>query len=199
MYWEFWMGGLALACIAVFHWLLVGRMMAVSGRFTTLVNRLRFGATEPQPDLSPDELMAAMQAATLEEFGEEAAANEPVSAPAAMAPASRPPQTPAAHVVFLLSLAAGGLIASLGAGGWHASSELRGDLFAGFFGAGPATTAAVLIFGGMLVGFGTRMAAGCTSGHGLCGVSRFQIGSLVATASFFGAGIVVSVLLEVMT
>jgi len=47
----------------------------------------------------------------------------------------------------------------------------------------------VLVVAGLLVGFGTRMGSGCTSGHGVCGVSRFSQRSIVATASFIGAGI----------
>lgn len=42
---------------------------------------------------------------------------------------------------------------------------------------------------GLLVGFGTRMGSGCTSGHGVCGVSRFSQRSIVATVSFIAAGI----------
>ncbi len=45
-----------------------------------------------------------------------------------------------------------------------------------------------LIAGGLLVGIGTRYAAGCTSGHGVCGLSRLSFRSLVATLSFMGAG-----------
>ncbi|NBS77833.1 MAG: YeeE/YedE family protein, partial [Betaproteobacteria bacterium] len=41
---------------------------------------------------------------------------------------------------------------------------------------------------GLLVGIGTRYASGCTSGHGVCGLSRFSPRSLVATLSFMGAG-----------
>lgn len=47
-----------------------------------------------------------------------------------------------------------------------------------------------LVVAGLLVGFGTRMGSGCTSGHGVCGVSRFSQRSLVATAAFMAAGIV---------
>ena len=47
-----------------------------------------------------------------------------------------------------------------------------------------------LIAGGLLVGFGTRLGSGCTSGHGVCGMSRLSPRSLVATASFITAGIV---------
>jgi len=45
-----------------------------------------------------------------------------------------------------------------------------------------------LIVGGLLVGYGTRLANGCTSGHGLCGVSRLSPRSLAATCIFMGAG-----------
>ena len=48
----------------------------------------------------------------------------------------------------------------------------------------------VLIVAGLLVGVGTRYGSGCTSGHGVCGVSRLSPRSLVATASFMAAGFV---------
>ena len=48
----------------------------------------------------------------------------------------------------------------------------------------------VLVVAGLLVGFGTRMGSGCTSGHGVCGVSRLSQRSIVATAAFMAAGIV---------
>jgi uncharacterized membrane protein YedE/YeeE len=41
-----------------------------------------------------------------------------------------------------------------------------------------------LVLGGLLVGFGTRLGNGCTSGHGICGLSRFSARSLVATLLF---------------
>lgn len=41
---------------------------------------------------------------------------------------------------------------------------------------------------GLLVGFGTRMARGCTSGHGVCGLARFSKRSLVAVLTFMGTG-----------
>ena len=45
-----------------------------------------------------------------------------------------------------------------------------------------------LIIGGLLVGFGTRLANGCTSGHGVCGVARLSPRSFAATATFMAAG-----------
>ena len=47
---------------------------------------------------------------------------------------------------------------------------------------------AALITAGMLVGVGTRYGAGCTSGHGVCGLSRLSLRSLAATVTFMGAG-----------
>ena len=50
------------------------------------------------------------------------------------------------------------------------------------------TSTPVLLVAGVLVGFGTRVGGGCTSGHGVCGISRFSIASLVATATFVAVG-----------
>jgi len=47
-----------------------------------------------------------------------------------------------------------------------------------------------LVLAGLLVGVGTRYGSGCTSGHGVCGLSRLSPRSLVATAVFMGAGFV---------
>ena len=47
---------------------------------------------------------------------------------------------------------------------------------------------AALVAAGLLVGVGTRYGAGCTSGHGVCGLSRLSLRSLAATAMFMGAG-----------
>ncbi|GGB73959.1 YeeE/YedE family protein [Blastomonas aquatica] len=47
-----------------------------------------------------------------------------------------------------------------------------------------------LIIGGLLVGFGTRLGSGCTSGHGVCGMSRLSPRSLFATAMFMASGFV---------
>lgn len=46
-----------------------------------------------------------------------------------------------------------------------------------------------LLAGGLLVGWGTRYASGCTSGHGVCGLARLSPRSLVATLTFMGTGI----------
>lgn len=45
-----------------------------------------------------------------------------------------------------------------------------------------------LVIGGLLVGFGTRLGSGCTSGHGVCGMSRLSRRSIMATAIFMASG-----------
>ena len=47
-----------------------------------------------------------------------------------------------------------------------------------------------LIFAGLLVGIGTRISGGCTSGHGISGIGRFSVRSLVATITFMVVGII---------
>ncbi|MDX8385213.1 MAG: YeeE/YedE family protein [Gallionella sp.] len=54
---------------------------------------------------------------------------------------------------------------------------------------GPSPNVLLTIFSGLLVGFGTKLGGGCTSGHGVCGMSRFSKRSIVATLVFMGAGI----------
>lgn len=45
-----------------------------------------------------------------------------------------------------------------------------------------------VVVAGLLVGFGTRLGSGCTSGHGVCGISRLSGRSMVATVIFMAAG-----------
>lgn len=49
----------------------------------------------------------------------------------------------------------------------------------------------ILILAGLLVGFGTRLGSGCTSGHGVCGISRLSARSLAATMTFIASGALV--------
>lgn len=48
---------------------------------------------------------------------------------------------------------------------------------------------ALIIVAGLLVGFGTKIGSGCTSGHGICGISRFSLRSIIATISFIITGV----------
>lgn len=211
--WSFWLSGLALASVPVMHWLGLGRALGVSGHYTALINRLRFGRQETLDGVDEAALIAALQAATADEFGESGvdgqvtdavlgAQHEQVEAAAAAhQPLPAPPRAwePADNLIFLVGLGLGGLVSGLLFGELAPAFTLQGARFAELFGpAGSPLQLGVLFVGGLCVGWGTRMAGGCTSGHGLCGLSQFQPGSFVATAAFFGAGVATSFLLDLL-
>mgnify|MGYP005638961611 FL=1 len=54
----------------------------------------------------------------------------------------------------------------------------------------------LIIPGGFLVGFGTRLSGGCTSGHGICGIGRLSVNSMVATATFVATGMITVFILQ---
>jgi uncharacterized protein len=60
----------------------------------------------------------------------------------------------------------------------------------GAFDASATRPIGLTLLAGLLVGFGTRLGSGCTSGHGVCGVSRLSPRSLTATATFVGVGMI---------
>ncbi len=76
-------------------------------------------------------------------------------------------------LAFVIGLPLGALLIALATGGIDPSF------------AGPVP----LVIAGLLVGIGTRIGSGCTSGHGVCGMSRLSIRSIIATLTFMAAGI----------
>lgn len=62
--------------------------------------------------------------------------------------------------------------------------------------AAPSLGMPFAVAGGLLVGFGTRLGSGCTSGHGVCGIGRLSMRSLTATVTFMVTGIVTVYLLR---
>ena len=88
---------------------------------------------------------------------------------------------------FLLGLALGGTLSALVSGGWAPTWDL--GLFDQVIGFGHAGKLAWMFVGGALIGFGTRLANGCTSGHGIFGLSNFELPSLVATLCFMATGV----------
>ena len=68
------------------------------------------------------------------------------------------------------------------------------------FGMRPVPVAALgtLVVAGLLVGFGTRMGNGCTSGHGVCGISRFSPRGIVATLVYIATGVIAVLIGRVM-
>jgi uncharacterized membrane protein YedE/YeeE len=55
---------------------------------------------------------------------------------------------------------------------------------------------ALIVIGGFLVGFGTRLGSGCTSGHGICGLANLSVRSIAATLTFMATGIVTVFILK---
>src|SRR4051812_26537171 len=96
------------------------------------------------------------------------------------------------HGWLLLGLIAGGVIFGL------AGSDLHGYgwLTANF---SDWVVVVVLVASGALIGYGAKLAGGCTSGNGLSGNALLSPASLVATGTFFGTAIVVSFLTEALT
>ncbi len=122
----------------------------------------------------------------------------------------------AAMLILLNGRVAGvsGIVAGLGRvarGGWQGPwfadlafvlGLLLGPVaFAGLTGAWPALHVAaslpVLVLAGFLVGFGTRLGSGCTSGHGVCGLARFSARSLAAVLTFVATGMLTVALMRV--
>lgn len=62
-----------------------------------------------------------------------------------------------------------------------------------------ARSPALIVVAGLLVGFGTRLGSGCTSGHGVCGLSRFSIRSLFAVATFMTTGAITAMVAGAMS
>jgi len=199
-YWPWWLSACALATATLGMWLVERRLLGVSGHYTEAV-RHRTAEEQRLEQADAQTVEDAMLQATLAEFGPEAveafkASLAKESAIAVAAPEPLAPMARSVHVTFLVMLAAGGFVGALVRGGWEVQTELD-PVHASLTGGG-VKSLLVLIAGGVLVGFGTRMAGGCTSGHGLSGTSRLQPGSLVTTASFLGAAIAVSYLLEAL-
>ncbi len=80
------------------------------------------------------------------------------------------------RVAFIAGLIAAPLLASFFSGAALPSPTMPASMI-------------MIVIAGMLVGIGSRMGGGCTSGHGVCGIARFSARSLIATAIFMAAAI----------
>jgi uncharacterized membrane protein YedE/YeeE len=189
VYWAFWAGGLALASVGALHLWLHGRLLAVSGHFTALTQAF---STPPAPEMAPAELRRALAQATAAQFGLPV---DQVSQQLQRAPSLPHRTSTGTHVLFFVAIALGALGSAVLDGRLALTVGLSGPIAAQLLGPGAAALP-WLLCAGVLVGFGTRMAGGCTSGHGLSGVSRWQPGSVVTTASFLLAGSACAFVLE---
>jgi uncharacterized membrane protein YedE/YeeE len=101
---------------------------------------------------------------------------------------ARRPNVPPKHsVYFFVGLLIGGFVYSIAARvqpGWgYGTFDQR-------FGVEPAARLGILLVAGTVMGYGTRMASGCTSGHGICGTSLGSPRSIVSTLVFMGTAII---------
>jgi len=94
---------------------------------------------------------------------------------------------------FIFGLVAGGLLSAAVGGGWSPTWEL--GIFDERIGFGPVAKLAWMFVGGLFIGFGTRLGGGCTSGHGIFGMSNLELPSVVTTMSFMAGGFVTTQLL----
>ncbi len=94
---------------------------------------------------------------------------------------------------FLAGLVLGGFLSALLGGGWSPFWSL--GMLDQALALGPLGKLAWMFAGGLLIGFGTRLANGCTSGHGIFGMSNLEPASLAATITFMTSGILTTQLL----
>ena len=214
VYLPWWVGGAVLAVVTVGCCVVARRPLGVSGIVGRMVNlRGELAAERARALAAANEaaMDAALLAATAEAFGPAPAVSASDAGPVATgggalaivetgrescggecaSPASRP--TVGAHAAFLGAIVVGGLAARLARGGWALELDL-GPTFERVVGAG-VRGAVALAIGGLLVGVGTTVGGGCSTGHGLSGCSRLQPAGVVATASFVLSAVAVSFLL----
>ncbi len=196
-YWPWWAGALGLALVTISYTLATDRSFGVSGAWDRVLHwreEREMQRRRAQDELDQRSVVEALAAASPRGTGpaSPASPHEHLERP----PVTLPPR-PAplvSQAALLVSILVGGFVAAVASGRF----ELRFDMGAGFdelVTDNPITMVAVLFAGGLLVGFGTRLAGGCSSGHGLHGCGRLYPVSIVATAVFFGTAVLVSFLL----
>lgn len=209
-YWEWWIGGLALGLFAVIFSFLTGKPLGVSGSWLSIARRkddavLRASAKVLDGD--QDQVKDDLLAMTMAEFGDDVLADASSDIPQRREgeadaevtdmPKLKQDYTPwTVHVFFLVTMFLGSYLASITMGDFSWSIDLSPLHTQIFENDGEAWLA--LLFGGMMVGFGTQMAGGCTSGHGLSGCAQLLPASLLSTVIFFGSATALTILMNSM-
>jgi len=199
-YWPWWLGALGLGASTVAFPMLVGKRLGASGTWERVLH-WRSELEAERADAVLDDMAAfeaALAAETAAAFGGDDRVGtvdtivQPGSAtsPAVAEIERRLPLS--TQWLLLVSILAGAAIAAVVSGRfeWHTD---MGPAFSAIVADGWLMWP-VLFVGGILVGIGTRMAGGCSSGHGLSGCSRLDPLSLVATVVFFGSAVAMSFL-----
>lgn len=204
-YLPWWIGALALSGIVLGFWFSLGRPLGVSGswaRIVTWKDDQKIEQAEAPFRNNPKMLQDALMKATIEHFGESAVVAalarhsnvSPSDIARTVAKKMSNKGSWTMHATFLGMLMVGGFMASL-LNGYYQPRFNLGEFHAHLFGSGMGYLITLFV-GGAMVGFGTQMAGGCTSGHGLSGCSRLVPASLIATCAFFGTAVSVSLLIH---
>jgi uncharacterized membrane protein YedE/YeeE len=198
-YWPWWAGAIALALVIVNFTLTTDRSFGVSSAWDRVLHWRRERELDRRRDEDVEEsvLVEALAAATPSQLGVTGLPPRPHGS--AVRSTTRPPPAPrpaplVTQVALLVSIFAGGLVAALYSGRFETRLDM-GTTFGEVVTQNPVVMVGTLFLGGVLVGFGTRLAGGCSSGHGLHGCGRLYPASILATAVFFGTAVAVSFLL----
>ncbi len=215
--WPGWVGGAVISAVVVTLLLVRNRQLGVSFCYGFAIDRVNdwveYRTKTPSPaadfplptmPLPAEADGAAMQAALgTDEPLPDNPADFPMpgafplptmSGPALINESSWP-------TVFLFGILMGGIASgilarAIGGTAWIPSFDYAG--FDSLWKLGPVAKTAVLFGGGILVGFGTRMAGGCTSGHAIMGAPALQKASILAMCVFMGTGIATTFLLNTL-
>ena len=204
-YWPWWLGALGLSGFCILYFVLMGNLLGVSGSWGKVVNWRKEKVLDDEAskfDNDASGMTDAFMAETLAEFGELAESEstqvkdneDPQTSQTLSKETSLSRTSWSAHLVFLLSMTVGGFLAAIISGNFKLDLSLS-QIHSEIFGSNIEVWLS-LLFGGMMVGFGTQMAGGCTSGHGLSGCSRLLPASLISTCVFMGSAIFLSLLME---
>ncbi len=207
-YLSWWVLATALSTVTLGFWYFARRPLGVSGSWAKIVlwrEDSEIAHREAPFRNNPTLLRDALMAATIKEFGEQQVemavsqgiphANVGDNMSTSNSSAKKPARTPwTAHFVFLMMLFVGGTISAYMQGPISLTFDL-GETHSQLFGSGISYWLALFV-GGLLVGFGTQFAGGCTSGHALSGVPRLVPASIIATATFFASAVAISFLLD---
>jgi uncharacterized membrane protein YedE/YeeE len=127
-------------------------------------------------------------------------ANQPLGASGAyvqtMNAARRQTDTVMWRVWYFVGIFAGGMLATVLGSGLDARTGYNAMFAAGW---SKPTVAIVVFLAAIVMGYGARMAGGCTSGHGICGTAQRSPASWAATATFVGTAVVVTFIVSSLT
>ncbi len=218
-YWPWWAGAIGLALVTVNYTLMTDRSLGVSGTWQRVVHWRREREAERLDDhVDQQALVAALAAGPgaspsmsdtaagggtaasggtgTTVVGDPSAGHDGGTSGAVAGSEAVPPRRLplATQVALLVSIVLGGMLAAAVSGRLQLRFDM-GEAYRTLVTGDPLLMVVTLFVGGVLVGFGTRLAGGCSSGHGLSGCGRLYPMSFLATAVFFGTAVLVSFLL----